>query len=127
MVAHLEQQKQLLAAHLEGRAFDATRPVYRTNDAGERVRVMQPVHVRRDWFEDGAGTVHFMVRYGSKPLPLDKAGSTSVDVGKLDQLASVIDALIAAVKAGELDTKLAVAAQERSKAFKQRSGAAKAA
>jgi hypothetical protein len=127
VVAHLEQQKQLLAAHLEGRAFDATRPVYRTNDAGERVRVMQPVHVRRDWFEDGAGTVHFMVRYGSKPLPLDKAGSTSVDVGKLDQLASVIDALIAAVKAGELDTQLAVAAQERSKAFKQRSGAAKAA
>ena len=123
----MEQQKQLLAAHLEGRAFDATRPVYRTNDAGERVRVMQPVHVRRDWFEDGAGTVHFMVRYGSKPLPLDKAGSTSVDVGKLDQLASVIDALIAAVKAGELDTQLAVAAQERSTAFKQRSGAAKAA
>jgi hypothetical protein len=101
--------------------------VYRTNDAGERVRVMQPVHVRRDWFEDATGLVHFMVRYGSKPLPLDKAGSTSVEVGKLDQLPRVIDALLAAVRAGELDAQLAAAAQERSKAFKRGSGATKAA
>ena len=84
VVAHLEQQRQLLAAHLEGKAFEATRPVYRTNEAGERVRVTQPVHVRRGWFEDGNGTVHLAIRYGSKPLPLDKAGSTSVEVGKLD-------------------------------------------
>src|SRR4051812_11311101 len=28
VVAHLEQQKELLAALLEGRAFEATRPVY---------------------------------------------------------------------------------------------------
>ena len=56
VVAHLEQHKQRLTAHIEGKAFEATRPVYRTNDAGERVRVTQPVHVRRDWFEDGAGS-----------------------------------------------------------------------
>jgi hypothetical protein len=60
VINHLEQQKRLLAAHLEGKAFEATRPVYRANDAGERVRVMQPMHVRRDWFEDAVGTVHFM-------------------------------------------------------------------
>ena len=127
VVAHLEQQRDLLAAQLEGRAFEATRPVYRTNDAGERVRVTQPLHVRRDWFEDSAGTVHFMVRYGAKPLPLDKAGSTSVEVATLEALAGVIDALLRAVTAGELDAQLAVAAQERSKAFKRRTGTTKAA
>ncbi|WP_043343121.1 hypothetical protein [Belnapia moabensis] len=127
VVAHLEQQKQLLAAHLEGRALDTTRPVNRTNDAGERVRVMQPVHVRRDWFLDGTGTVHFMVRYGAKPLPLDKAGNSSVEVGTLDALPGAIDALLAAVRAGELDQQLAAAAQERSKAFKRRTGATQAA
>jgi hypothetical protein len=125
VVAHLEQQKALVAAQLEGKAFEATRPVYRTNDAGERVRVVQPVHVRRGWFEDGAGTTHFSIRYGSKPLPLDKAGSTSVEVGKLDRLAGVIDALLAAVHAGELDAQLAAAAQERGKAFKRRTGTPK--
>lgn len=126
VIAHLEQQKALLAAHSEGRTLDATRPVYKTDDAGERVRVMQPVHVRRDWFEDGAGTVHFMVRYGAKPLPLDKAGSTSVEAGKLEALPGVIDALLAALRAGELDAQLA-AAQERGKAFKRCNGNTKAA
>jgi hypothetical protein len=28
--------------------------------------------------------MHFMIRYGSKPLSLDKAGSTSVEVVGLD-------------------------------------------
>jgi len=64
---------------------------------------------------------------GSKPLPLDKTGSTSVEVGKLDALPGIIDALLAAVQAGELDAQLVAAAQERSKAFKRRTGATKAA
>ncbi len=34
---------------------------------------------RTDW-------MHFMIRYGSKPLSLDKAGSTSVEVVGLDPL-----------------------------------------
>jgi len=127
VIAHLEQQKRLLTAHLEGRMFDATRQVYRTNDAGERVRVMAPVHIRRDWFEDTAGVFHFMVRYGSKALKLDKAGNSSVEVGKLDALGSVIDTLVNAVRAGELDIQLAAAVQERSKAFKRTSTNAKAA
>jgi hypothetical protein len=127
VVAHLEQQKALLAAHMEGKAFDATRPVYKTNDAGERVRVMQPVHVRRGWFDDGTGTVHFSIRYGSKPLPLDKTGNSSVEVGKLDALPGVIDALLKAVTAGELDAQLTTASQERSKVFKHRAGTTKAA
>ena len=122
VIQHLEQQRALLAAQLEGKTFEATRPVYRTNNAGERVRVVQPMHVRRGWFEDGSGTTHFSIRYGSKQLQLDKAGSTSVEVGALDRLAGVIDALLAAVRAGELDAQLAAAAQERSKAFKRRTG-----
>ena len=61
-------------------------------------------------------------------MPLDKTGgSISVEVGTLDALPGVIDALLAAVRAGELDAQLATAAQERSKAFKRRAGATKAA
>jgi hypothetical protein len=39
----------------------------------------------------------------------------------------VIDALLKAVRAGELDAQLAVAAQERGKAFRRRAAATKAA
>jgi hypothetical protein len=72
---------------------------------------MQPLHVRRGWFEDATGTVHFMVRYGAKPLPLDKAGSTSVEVGTLDALPGVVDALLAAVRAGECRATATLAGQ----------------
>jgi hypothetical protein len=48
-------------------------------------------------------------------------------VGTLDALPGVIDALLAAVQAGDLDTQLAAAAQESSKAFKRRTGGTKAA
>jgi hypothetical protein len=85
------------------------------------------VHVRRGWFDDGTGTVHFSIRYGSKPLPLDKTGNSSVEVGKLDALPGVIDALLKAVTAGELDAQLTTASQERSKVFKHRAGTTKAA
>jgi hypothetical protein len=63
------------------------------------------------------------VRYGAKLLPLDKAGSISVDLSTLEALPGVINALLAAVRAGKLDAQLATAAQERSKAFKRRSSA----
>jgi hypothetical protein len=33
-----------------------------------------------------------MIRYGTKPLPLNKGGSTSVEVGGLDALSGVIAA-----------------------------------
>ena len=48
-------------------------------------------------------------------------------MGALDRRAGIIDALLAAVRAGELDAQLAAAAQERSKSFKRRTGATKAA
>ena len=54
-------------------------------------------------------------------------GKPGAAQGKLDQLGGVIDALLAAVRAGELDAQLAAAAQERSKAFKRRSGGTKTA
>jgi hypothetical protein len=127
VIAHLEMQQKLLVAVTAGTTFDATRPVYKTNDTGARARVMQSVHVRRDFFEDANGTVFFQIRYGAKPLPLDKAGNTTVEAGKLDALPGVIDALIEAVRGGELDVQLVAAAQERSRAFKRRGGPPKAA
>jgi hypothetical protein len=121
---HLEQQKAYLAPQMDGKPFDVVRNVYQTNSAGERVRIARPTFVKKDWFEDSAGTVMFMVRYGNRALRLDKIGNISVEVGKLDALPGVIDALIGAVKAGELDAQLATASLERSKAFTRRTSKA---
>jgi hypothetical protein len=37
VIQHLEQQRALLAAQLEGKAFEATRPVYRTESGGAKI------------------------------------------------------------------------------------------
>ena len=51
---------------------------------------------------DAAGDVLFVMRYGSRPLEIDK-GKTAINVGKKENLIPVIDALITAVRNGELD------------------------
>jgi len=47
-----------------------------------------------------------IIRYGSKPLAL-AAGKHAIAVGSKDKLIGVIDAVIAAAKAGELDNMIA--------------------
>ncbi|CAA7614249.1 hypothetical protein [Magnetospirillum sp. SS-4] len=52
------------------------------------------------------------LRYGNQPLKLN-GDNTAVLVGKLEQLAGVIETLMEAVAAGELDKALAAAKKER--------------
>jgi hypothetical protein len=54
---------------------------------------------------------------------LSRSPGVRLEVGKLEALPGVIDALPRAVEAGELDAQLAGAAQELSNALKRRTGA----
>lgn len=112
LVRYLHEQKAVALAELEGRAYIATKLVFRTADNGQRVRAEAPRHVRRGWFRDAAGVLFFQARYGNRPLNLGK-GMTSIEVGSLDALPPIVDALVEATNAGELDEALATAAAER--------------
>lgn len=117
LVRYLTEQKALVAAHLAGETFNATRIVTRKDEAGNRTRVEAPRHVRRGWFTDANGSLFFTLRYGAKPLELAK-GMTAISVDKLEALSAVIDTLTKAVEAGELDAVTAAAAVERQRNFK---------
>lgn len=119
-VNHLTEQRALAEGQLSGTPYLPYRSVYRKDQAGNRIRVQEPRHVRRNWWEDAKGVVFFAIKYGVRALPLDKAGNCSIEVGKLDALPAVINTLIEAIKAGELDTQLAAASTERKKVFKRR-------
>jgi hypothetical protein len=118
LLRHLQEQKAVAQAELEGRAYTATKVVFRTGENGQRVRGEAPRHVRRGWFRDAAGVLFFQARYGGKPLDLGK-GMTSIEIGNLDALPGVIDALSEATNAGELDETLTAAAAERRANFKK--------
>lgn len=112
LVSYLNEQKALAEAEIGGTAFSAVKRVTRTNEAGEKVRVDAPRHVRKGWFTDAAGKMFFQIRYGSKPLELAK-GMNAVEVESLAELPSLIASIIEAINAGELDVQAKAAIADR--------------
>lgn len=119
LLRYLDEQKALAEALIAGTAFQATKRVTRTNDAGEKVRIEAPRTVRKGWFNDPQGKLFFQLRYGSKPLEFAK-GMNAVEVADRDALAGTIGSVIEAVNAGELDAQLKAAIADRKAAFKPR-------
>lgn len=112
LVSYLIEQKSLAEAEIGGTAFSATKRVTRTNEAGEKVHVDAPRHVRKGWFTDAPGKTFFQIRYGGKPLELTK-GMNAVEVENLAELPSLISSIIQAINAGELDVQAKAAVADR--------------
>jgi hypothetical protein len=113
LLGQLTEQKEMVSATLEGRLYDPPKVAALRKDAsGQRVRVEVNRRVRKGWFQDEAGTVHFIMRVGGKPMEL-QPGKAAISIGSLDKLPGTIDALITAVRAGELDPQIKEAAAAR--------------
>ncbi|EHP90054.1 DUF6641 family protein [Methylorubrum extorquens] len=113
LLGQLAEQKNMVDATLEGRLYEPPKvPAIRKDASGQRMRVEVGRRVRKGWFQDQAGTVHFIIRVGGKPLEL-QPGKAAISVGNLDKLPNILDALITAVRAGELDPKIKEAAAAR--------------
>lgn len=104
-VAKLEEQKLLLADP------NHIRTVQRwTKVDGQRQAVTRRQAVRPWWKADASGQVVMSVKFGSKPVEFEK-GKAGIVVGSKDKLPVIIDTLIAAVRAGELDDVFSQAAK----------------
>ncbi|MCJ2015175.1 DUF6641 family protein [Methylobacterium sp. J-076] len=113
LLAQLADQRDMVSASLEGRLYEPPKMLALRKDAsGQRVRVEVNRRVRRGWFQDPAGTVHFIMRVGGKPLEL-QPGKAAISIGNLDKLPGTLEALITAVRAGELDPQIKEAAAAR--------------
>ena len=97
LVERLEEQKALLAnpAHVR----KSTRW---TGKGDERRQVEREQRVRPWWRTDPSGAVVMAVYHGARPLEFEK-GKAGIAVADRGKLAGLIDTLIAAAKAGELD------------------------
>jgi hypothetical protein len=113
LLGQLDEQKSMVGAALEGRLYEPLKvPAMRKDASGQRVRVEVARRARKGWFQDQAGTVHFIMRVGGKSLEL-QPGKAAISIGTLDKLPGTIDALISAVRAGELDPQIKEAAAAR--------------
>ncbi len=100
LIERLEEQKALAKdpSHLR-----LTRKWQRKD--GERVMTEKKVPVRPWWKVDEKGQVIFSILIGYKPIEFEK-GKGGIMVGAIERLPVLIDTLIAAVRAGELDSHL---------------------
>ena len=104
-VAKLEEQKLLL------KDPNHVRTVQRwTKVDGQRQAVAKQQAVRPWWKTDPAGQVVMSIKFGARPLEFEK-GKAGIVVPSKDKLPVVIDTLISAVRAGELDELFSQAAK----------------
>jgi hypothetical protein len=96
-VAKLEEQKLLLKDPNHIRTVQRWVKV-----DGERQATTKQQVVRPWWKTDPAGQVVMSIKFGAKPIEFEK-GKAGIVVPSTDKLPAVIDTLIAAVRAGELD------------------------
>jgi len=101
VIARLEEQKLILK---DPNYIRTVRTWVRKD--GERVMVEKHQRVAPWWRQHSNGSYALFVRSGLKPIEFEK-GKTAIAVPSLDKLASVIDMLITAIRAGELDQQLA--------------------
>ena len=88
------------------------------NAEGVRVEVETAKRVRQGWFTDANGKVFLGIRYAGKPIEFAK-DKIAIEAGELSALPKIIDTLVEAVRAGELDAQLTAAAAERSKMLRK--------
>ncbi len=104
VVASLKLQQELARAELEGSRHSVTVRRYEEQD-GQRVLVQRSKQPRKWFWKDGNGTYMFQMSYCNTPVVIAD-GQKVVEVGTLDALPAVIDTLVQAVTAGELDAAL---------------------
>ena len=109
-------RRQKLVDRLEDQLRLAKDPTYapvirrwKRSEHGPKVPVDLHRQIRPWWRTDGAGNLVLVLRSGLKTLELEK-GKPAVVVGPKERLGGVLETLIAAAKAGELDAALEAAA-----------------
>jgi hypothetical protein len=112
LVSALEEQQLVLAAALEGTDYLKQRSKWMNNEHGERVLVKTQRRVRA-WFFAQDGGWYVQCRYGARVIAVD-GKNNAVFVKSLKEVGPVIDVMIAAAKAGELDPVIAAAADRKS-------------
>lgn len=78
-------------------------------EGGVRQRVQTRKRVKRWWSRDRRGNVVLTVRYGSRPLEFAK-GKQAIKLASEADVLPALQAIVAAVEAGELDAAIEAAA-----------------
>lgn len=106
LVAKIWEQMQLANAMEVGSSYSpTTHRIVKDDTTGERRRIEFARRVKPWWWTAENGKVCLNVRYGAKNLELMK-GKSTIEVGNFADVVPTLEALKAAVLAGELDAQI---------------------
>ena len=112
VIAKLDEQLQIAEAVLRGEEYAKMKTVKKTDEEGNQVTVTVPKRVNKWFYTNNGDDWYLEVKYGNRTLELAK-GKSAIAVGKLDNMAAVIEQVKQAVAAGELDAAIAVVADKK--------------
>lgn len=104
LITKLEEQLALAEAQKAGKRYVVMKSAWTRDDSGNKQKV-QREKIVRPWFWPDANGLCMVVKYGSTALELAK-GKRALTVPSIDAVPDAITTVIAAVKAGELDTSI---------------------
>ena len=105
LIEKLDEQQAMAQAMLDGQAYEAYKDKkVKDPESGERKTVRTRKAVR-PWYFDDNEHYYFEIKVGLKTLELEK-GKAAIDVGKKEDLPTVISTIIKAVESGELDAQI---------------------
>ncbi|WDT85363.1 DUF6641 family protein [Alteromonas sp. 009811495] len=102
LIEKLEQQKEMAVCMIENRRFEAFRDKKVKNPETGEVTVQRRPTTVRPWYYDSDHHYYLEVKVNNKPIDIQK-GKPAIDVGEKVKLPEVIDTIIKATEAGELD------------------------
>lgn len=105
LIEKLDEQLAMAQAMIDGQSYEAFKEkTIKDPETGERKTVRKRKAVR-PWYFDDNDHYYFEIKVGLKTLEIDK-GKAAIDIGNKEALPSIIETLIKAVEAGELDTQI---------------------
>lgn len=118
LLKKLADQYLLVQARQAGRNYIATRLKNVTDaETGERKTIELPKKVREWFWMNEAGKYMLQIKYGQNVLALNAKNATAIEVGNIDDLASVLKSLQTAVAEGELDKAIEAASAKTRDSF----------
>lgn len=112
LIAHLQEQRAIAQAEAGGDKHVVMRRRWQLSPTGEKTRVEVEKRLKRWWTAQADGQVVLVVRWGSRAIEWER-GKAAIAVGERNKLVAVLDKLIAATQAGELDAHIAAANKDR--------------
>ncbi len=102
LIAHLQEQIAMARADMEGNAFSVKKRRWEHTEDGQKFLIEVDKRLKRWWSKEHNGNIVLTVRWGAKPMEFEK-GKSGIVLSDMAELVNMLEKLIAATQAGELD------------------------